>query len=248
MKRYYSATKEDSKIKHYHPFYKLLKKIIRIILPKNEFIWKTDKPDDGESIFFVCNHTKIYAPMGFLTCKTPVRVWANYYFIFMKTCWHHMRTKVLIYTKPKWLTYPLGFILTPLIVLTFRAIEPIPVYHKSSKVINDTFDKSIYTMEEGRAQVIFPEATTELANKYLYKLNQGFPLVAKDYYDKTGKCMKFYPVYCAQKLHKFLIGDPITYTPDIPIKIQRKNICEYLEKQIGELGDSLPEHKLVLYV
>jgi hypothetical protein len=138
-------------------------------------------------------------------------------------------------------------LLTPLIVLTFRAFNPIPVFHKVPEVVTMTFDKSMQTVDEGVPQVIFPERTENRVNKYVYQFNCGFPAVAKSYYEKTGKKVKFYPVYCAQKLRKFVVGDPIEYNPDIKIQEQKKKICEYLQDKICEIGESLPPHEPVIY-
>lgn len=247
MNKYYSPLKDFSKRKKHHPIYSFTKAIIKLFFPKNEFIWKTEKPAEGEPVFFVCNHTKIYAPVYFLLQKEKVRVWSNYNFLFYKSCWQHLSSTVLKTFKLGFLLLPLAFILTPIIVWTFRAIEPIPVYHSDKNVL-ETFKKSIQTMEEGIPQVVFPECTKNQVNKYMYELHAGFPLVAQDYYDKTGKIMKFYPVYCAEALHTFLVGDPISYNPEIPLKVQRNDICRYIENKIAELGDSLPEHKPSLYV
>jgi hypothetical protein len=243
-KKHYSPIKEYSKVKRFHPFYRFFRAIIKLFFPKNEVIWKTEKPTDNEPMFFVCNHTRIYAPLVFLLRKKPIRVWSNCYFLYYKECWLHLKNKVC---KDHKYLYPLAFLLTPLIVLLFRAFNPIPVYHKSTKVYSQTFAKSIYTMEEGMDQVIFPERTENQVNKYIFQFNHSFPIVGQEYYEKTGKCMKFYPVYCAQKLHKLVIGEPITYNPEIPVKIQRTQICEYLQDKIAELADSLPEHELVIY-
>lgn len=247
MKRYYSPLKEYATIKRFHPFYRLTRAIVSLFFPKNEFIWRTEKPKDNEAPFFVCNHTKIYAPVYFLLNKNKVRVWSNYYFLYFKSCWNHMKKAVLTNIKYGFLLKPIAFLLTPFIVLLFRAFEPIPVYHHEKRVL-ETLNKSIQTMEEGLPQVIFPERTENQVNKYVYEFNSGFPMVAKLYYEKTGKLMKFYPVYCAEKLHTFVVGEPITYDPDIPLKIQRKDICRYLENKIEELGDSLPKHEPSLYV
>lgn len=215
-----------------------------MFFPKNEIVWKTEKPAEGEPIFYVSNHTTVYAPISFMLMKKPVRLWSNYYFLYFDTCWHHMKTRIINNHKGLW---PLAFLLTPFIVMFFRSFEPIPVYHKSARVINDTFQKSIFTMEEGIDQCIFPERTENQVNRYLFQINHGFPLVAENYYEQTGKRMKFYPVYCAQNLHKLVIGEPIEYNPEIPIKTQRTDICLYLENKICEMGDSLPEHEPVLY-
>lgn len=247
MKKYYSPIKEFNTRKRYHPFYRMARAIVSLFFPKNQFIWQTAQPEENEATFFVCNHTRIYAPVYFLLNKNKVRVWSNYYFIYYKTCWQHMKNAVLPNIKCGVLLKPLAFLLTPLIVWIFRAFEPIPVYHHEKKVL-ETLNKSIQTMEEGLPQVIFPERTENKVNKYVYEFNSGFPIVAKLYYEKTGKLLKFYPVYCAEKLHTFVVGEPITYNPDIPLKIQRKDICRYLESKIAELGDSLPEHEPTLYV
>lgn len=244
MGNYYSAVKDCYKRKHYHPFYKFTRAIVRAFFPKNEFIWKTEKPDEDEPLFFVCNHTKIYAPVYFLLQKKTFRTWSNCYFLFYDECWSHLKNKVLTGKRKK--LKPLAFLLTPLIVWIFRATEPIPVYHFTKKV-QTTFDKSIATMKENVPQVIFPERTENKVNRYVYEFNAGFPLVAEQYYKETGKKMKFYPVYCAEKLHTFAVGDPIEYNPEIPMKLQRSQICRYLENKICELGDGLPEHEPVVY-
>lgn len=244
MSHYYSAVKDCYKRKRIHPFYKLTRAIVGAFFPDNEFLWNTEKPSPDEPLFMVCNHTKIYAPVYFLLSKKTVRTWANCYFLFYKDCWAHLKSKVLT-GKRRWLK-PLGFLLTPLIVWTFRATEPIPVYHKTKKV-QTTFEKSIETMNENVPQVIFPERTENKVNRYVYEFNAGFPMVAELYYKETGKRMKFYPVYCAEKLRTFVAGDPIEYDPDVPMKLQRQQICRYLEDKIRELGDSLPEHEPVIY-
>lgn len=243
-KKYYSPFKEYSKVKRVHPLYKLIRGMVKLFFPKNEFVWATEEPKDGEPVVFVCNHTKIYAPTYFLLRKDTVRLWANGFFVRFKSCWSHFRDNVL-FGKRKWLR-PLGLILTPLVVYVFRAIEPIPVYKKTAQLM-ETFEKSIWTLNEGVPQVIFPERTENKVNRYVYEFQQGFPLIAEQYYKQTGKKVKFYPVYCAQPLRKVVAGDPIEYNPDIPMKLQRKQICEYLENKIAEIADSLPEHEPVIY-
>ncbi len=247
MKKYYSPVKEYDTYRRPHVFFKMLTGILKIFFPKNELIWKTEKPVD-EPLFLVCNHTKIYAPSYFILNKElGARLWANYYFLYFDTCWHHLKYKVLKDRKPKFLLYPLAWCLMPIIIFTFRAFNPIPVFHKSEKVDTMTFTKSIATWEEGRTQVIFPERTENRVNRYVYQFNHGFPRVAERYYKETGKRMAFYPVYCAEKLRTFVIGEPIRYNPDEGMDTQADKICHYIEDKIAELGDGLPEHEPVIY-
>ena len=246
--RYYSPVKEYETRKKRHPFYACFRGVVRIFFPKNKFVWMTEKPEADEAVFFVCNHTKIYAPTFFLTDKKQrARVWANCYFLYPDLCWHHFKNKVLKDREPKFLLYPLVWLLKPLIVAVFRAFEPIPVFHKDERVETMTFKKSIETMESGLKQVIFPERTLNKVNRYVYQFNHGFPRVAERYFRETGKIMKFYPVSCAQKLRTFAVGEPIAYDPEKPMDAQADEICDYLQNKIGELGDGLPPHKPVLY-
>ena len=248
IKKYYSPVKEYDTFKRPHPFFKLLRLFVGWFFPKNEFIWKTEKPSDGEPLFFVCNHTKIYAPTYFIVNKEQrARVWANYYFLYFKVFWHHMKTKVINNRKPKFIIYPLAFLLTPVIILTFRAFEPVPVFHKDERVETMTFKKSIETMKAGVPQIIFPERTENKVNRYIFQFNHGFPKVAERYYQETGKILRFFPVYCAEKLRTFVVGDPIAYDPNVSMDTQADDICHYLENKIKELGDSLPEHEPVIY-
>lgn len=222
-----------------HPFYNMLRAAVGLFFPKNEVVWETERPDENEPVIYVCNHGKIYPAVFFLLQKKKVRPWANHFFIYYNECRTHMREKVC-YGKRKILR-PLAFILTPLIVNVFRAIDPIPVYKKSVRV-QETFKESVQALIDNQSQVIFPERTENRVNKYIFEFQVGFPMVAELYYLETGKRLKFYPVYCAQPLRKVMIGKPIEYNPDIPIKLQRVEICKYLQDKIGELGDSLPEH------
>lgn len=247
MKKYYSAVKPYYKRKRLRFGFKIFKAIFKIFFPKDEFIWKGEKPKDDEPCLFVSNHTKLYAPLSFiLNFGKPIRAWSNAYFLFFKEAANHMFKNVIANRKPKFLLYPFTVMILPLIVWFFRGLEPIPVYHQDRKVM-ETFDKSLETFESGINQVVFPEKLEGAANKYIFEFNRGFTYIAKLYYEKTGKKLKFYPVYTCQSLRKVLIGTPISYDPEIPIKKQKNDICKYLEGQIKELGDSLPEHRIVVY-
>ena len=67
--------------------YKFLHFWIKVFLPKNEVIWQTEKPADGEPTVYICNHTKIYAPVFFLSQDKPLRTWVNCYFFTKDMCW-----------------------------------------------------------------------------------------------------------------------------------------------------------------
>jgi hypothetical protein len=241
MKKYYSPTKPYCKRKKLHLFLNIFKKCL-FFIKKDEIVWKTEKPN--EPVVFISNHTKTHAPFNFiLFFKPAARLWANCYFISIKECWKFLNKDFL---KEKNIFFKcLVALFLPIVVASFRSIEPIPVYHDMRVKI--TFDKSTDTLNENKNIIIFPERTENQVNKYIFQLNRGFPHMAQAYYKSTGKKLKFYPVYTCHDLHKILIGDPIEYNPAVSIIEQRETICLYLENKIKELGDSLPEHKIDLY-
>ena len=248
-KKYYSAVKDYSTIKRPHICFQILKFFVKIFFPKNELIWKTTKWESGEPVFLVSNHTKIYAPVYFILNKKEIdaRLWTNSFFFFPKECWHHMWENVLKYRHPRHLLGFIALLIIPIICAVFRAINGIPVFHKSEKVETITFKKSMETFDEGVPQLVFPEKVKPQVNEYLFEFKTGYTVIAEKYYMQTGKKVKFYPVYCAQSLRKIVIGEPIEYNPNIQMDEQRYIIKEYLQNKIKELADGLGPHKPVLY-
>ncbi len=224
-----------------HLFFGAVKAVGRIFTPKPEIVWQTDVPE--EPCLFVCNHTKVYAPFAILAYYKNVRLWANCYFMYYKECWHHMMKNVLKNRSPL-LKIPAA-ILIPLVVLTFRSTEAIPVFHDTR--VKHTFNEFVDTLKAGKSSMVFPERTENQVSKYVFEFQKGFTYVAQTYYRQTGKCLKFYPVYCAQSLKKFVIGDPVTYDPEIPMRTQSADIAKYLQEEVTKLADGLGEHDVVLY-
>ena len=217
------------------------KAVARIFVRKPEVVWKTEIP--SEPCLFVCNHTKNYAPVAILLYYKNVRLWANFYFMYLKDCWNHMMKKVLKDRNP--ILKGVAALIMPLVVWTFKSIEAIPVFHDTR--VKYTFTEFVDTLNAGKCSMVFPERTENQVSKYVYEFNRGFTFVAQTYFKQTGKLLKFYPVYCCQSLKKFVVGEPITYNPDEPMRAQSVKIAEYLQNEVTAIADSLGEHDIVLY-
>lgn len=231
--------------KKINPIFRFLRWVAREFTEKTEFI---SKSEIEPAPFIVTNHTGISAPAMFIIhYPDNIRTWSHSAFLSVRSAWHHLKTNVLVRRKTK-ILYPIAFIFTPVIVWFYKVMNPIPVYRESKKILN-TFGESVITKEAEITQVIFPEKLDNnitKVNDFLFKFNRGFVYSAKYYYEKTGKILKFYPAYSCPSLNKVLIGEPIAYNPDVPFKIMRENICEYLENKIYALAKSLPPHEIVL--
>lgn len=240
MKKQYSPLKKYHLVKRPKIFHRIINFLVKPFYI-NEVIWNTCIPK--ENVVFVANHTRTYAPLAFhFNIKRSYRPWVNAYTLTFRNGFKLFYNKTASNYKPKFLRFLALLILTPLINLYLRGLDPIPVYYDTR--LKKTFDKSIETLRENYDIVIYPEKNTPPAHKYVNDMNTGFVHLAQHYYKETGKRLKFYPVYCAQSLKKILIGDAIEYNPDINIKVQRQQIVDYIISKINELGDSLPKHKI----
>lgn len=240
MKKYYSPTND---YRRYRPklFYRFLNFFLRRVVGNNEVIWRTDKPDD--SVVFVANHTRTYAPLSVVfNFDRVTRPWSNAHMLYYRNGIKLMYNKIAYDFKPKWLRKIILITLMPFVNIYFRSLDPIPVYHDLR--LKTTFRKTNETLKSGIDVIIYPERNIEPPYKYVNELEPGFVHLAYHYYNNTGKCVKFYPVYVAQSLKKILVGEPITYDPNIDIKQQRTIIVKYLIEKINDLGDTLPEHKV----
>lgn len=224
-----------------HLLLEIIKRIACGKVERPEWEWHTEIPD--EPVLFVSNHTKIYAPSAMILYKPDVRLWVNGYFVHYKECWNHMLKKVL--KERPWYLKVLFVAVMPLIIYVFRAIDGIPVYHDTR--VKKTFGLVLETMKEGGSTMIFPERTENPVNKYVYEFNKGFTYLGPMYYKRTGKRLKFYPVYFCESLKKVIVGEPVEYNPDLPMNEQADSICRYLESKIAEEGDALPPHDIVFY-
>ncbi len=147
--------------------------------------------------------------------------------------------------KPKWIRWfykGLAYVIAPLAVYIFKSADSIPVYNDMRFIT--TFKLTTEMLESGKKVVIFPEYYAPY-NEIMSDFNARFVDVAKFYYKKTGKCLKFVPVYHAPTIKKVVIGKPIEYKGDLPIEEQRVIITEYLKEEITKLAKSLPNHIVV---
>ena len=150
--------------------------------------------------------------------------------------------------KPRW-THPfyrlLSYMIAPLSVCIFNNARTIGVY-RDTRILS-TFKKTVKTLREGKSVVIFPEHNVK-HNHILYDFQDKFIDAAKLYYKKTGKELRFIPMYIAPKLKKLYLGKPIRFQAAEPMDAERSRICNYLMDAITGIAEALPEHTVVPYL
>lgn len=226
-------------------FFKFLRFSISIFFKRRKFIGIENLPEDASII--VSNHSQLYGPLT-----------SEMYFPTRKYTWcisnvmEKEAAQKYIYTdfwsKKSVITRPffklLSYIVVPLSVYIFNHADTIPVY-KDARILK-TYKITMEALENNANIVIFPESSEEY-NNIINNFQDKFIDVARLYYKKTGKELSFVPMYNAVRLKKVVFGKPIKYDPNIPMDIQRDNICEYLKKEITMLAKELPRHKVVPY-
>ena len=80
-----------------------------------------------------------------------------------------------------------------------------------------------------------------------YAFQDKFIDCAKLYYKRTGKALRFVPMYIAPNLHTAFLGEPTPFHPEAPIEEERTRLCRYLMDPITAMALAQPRHKIVPY-
>ena len=149
--------------------------------------------------------------------------------------------------KPKgirWFYRILSYLIAPLSVCVFNNANTIPVYRDIR--LRTTFRLSMERLQAGSSMIIFPECS-QPHNNIVNCFQDKFVDLARLYYQKTGVELAFVPLYIAPALKKMVLGEPIRFCAQAPIKAERTRICSYLMDRITETAQALPEHTVVPY-
>ena len=244
MKKYYSVTKDYARVKNPKILYHIVKPFVRLARKKVE--WKGDLTVE-EPVVFIANHSKAFSPLAAaLDFPFPFRPWVDAGVLFYKTCPKYIfenffppKGKIKFFRKIT--CFFAALILVPLL----RGQESIPVFRDVR--IKKTFTKTLQTLEEQKNIIIFPECEKKYS-RYINELNSGFVSVARLYYEKTGKLLRFCPVYVAPQLNVFQTGTPIAYDPSEPMVTQKKRISTYLRDELDRIASELPEFEPIPFM
>ena len=228
-------------------FYGLVWACGRIAFGRSKTVWEAP-PADDEPAVFVCNHAGIRGPaIMTLDFKRRHKTWTICYTLSRSTCpnfaFHDFFAGESRKHKKAWraLSRAVGIAMPHL----FSVGDVIPLYHDERLV--STLRDSLDTLKSGEDIVIFAESPVRFS-EYVNELQCGFADLGYLYHLKTGKNLKFYPVYAEKKNRAIAIGAPIGYDPAIPARIQREQISAYVRDGIDRMGRSLKKHKPVPFL
>lgn len=227
-------------------YYKIVRGALRMNYPHAETTF--EEQPDAEPAVFVCNHSAVRGPiMMTLDFKRKHQTWTVSYALDSKQASNFAFHDIFFGNsrRCKWFWRMLSHIVAKLLPPLLYYSDTIPVYH--DKNIIKTFKQSVKALNEGEDLVIFAESPKRYS-EYICELQQGFVDIARLYYRKSKKAIKFYPVYLEKKNAVISVGKPITYDPEQPLDEQREVIAAYLRDNIDRLAGKLPPHKPVPFL
>lgn len=200
--------------------------------------------DDYPSVF-VCNHGFIYGPISaVIYLPTYFRPWIHNVMLDYDTAVLELHKSLAVIKKifgrrigSKILSW-----LTKATCWQLNSFNPIPVVRGSSRDVMSTFDMSLQALVEGDNILLFPEKPKELTgvaeddkSGRIRLFYTGFAHIGKLYFDKTGKKLRFYPLYSDKNKRVFKIGEGVEYNPELSPIESKKELAEKLQLRMEEL-------------
>ena len=200
--------------------------------------------DDYPSVF-VCNHGFIYGPIyAVFYIPTYFRPWIHNVMLDYDTAVLELHKSLAVIKKifgrrigSKILSW-----LTKATCWQLNSFNPIPVVRGSSRDVMSTFDMSLQALVEGDNILLFPEKPKELTgvaeddkSGRIRLFYTGFAHIGKLYFDKTGKKLRFYPLYSDKNKRVFKIGEGVEYNPELSPIESKKELAEKLQLRMEEL-------------
>ena len=227
------------------PVYRFIKALVRLFYGRTRVVGAEHLPD--EPCIVVGNHCQMNGPIA-VELDFP-----GTHFTWCAGEMMHLR-EVPAYAfrdfwskKPKsvrWLFRIASYLIAPIAVIVFNNANCIGVYH-DARIIS-TFRETIDTLQRGGSVVIFPEHDPP-RNNILSDFQDRFVTVARQYARRSGKALRFVPMYLAPALKTMYLGEPVVFDPDAPPKDECRRVSDALMQRITDIAVSLPRHRVVPY-
>jgi len=227
------------------PLYRVIKAAVRLGFPKIRVEGAENLPP--EPAVLVGNHCQMNGPIAWeLYAPRPRYTWCAGQMMRLKEvpAYAYADFWSVKPRRSRWLYKIASYLIAPLSVCVFNNARTIPVY-RDARVLT-TFRESVQRLQEGADLVVFPEHAAPY-NAILCDFQDRFIDLARMYYRKTGRALCFVPAYLAPSLKTLVLGRPIRFRPEAPMKEERERICRELMEAITALALALPRHRVVPY-
>lgn len=229
------------------PLFRAIRRIVWRLFPKFRLSGEENLPE--EPCVIVGNHSQVYGPLA-----------AEFYMPRKHSIWcigeMMNRKEVPAYAfaefwseKPRasrWFYRAASHLIAPVAGYIFPKAHTIPVYHDAR--VMTTFRKSVDRLKDGADIVIFPESH-EPYNGIVWQFQEHFADLATLYFKRTGREVRFVPMYTAPELKTIRFGAPVRCRFDAEDSgAERTRVCTELMDAITRLAAEMPPHRVVPYV
>lgn len=178
---------------------------------------------------FIANHYEIYGPLAmFLKFPFKFRPWVIDKMLDPKAIKEQMGLGIYSHYKkvPMWMKKIVVNLAGGLMIFVLKRAKAISVSRENARANLKTMSLSIETLEKNQNIAIFPEY--RYVEKGVGTFQTGFEHLGKYYYQKTKKCVEFYPIFISMQNKEMYVGKPITYDPNNDANAEKEKIVTYL--------------------
>lgn len=207
------------------------------------------REDEDNPLIYLCNHGDIYGPVScVLHIPSYVRPWSISYMMADQQeaaeYLHRYNFGDTCHWLPKGVKWPVSHMIARLSIWAMNdLLECVPVYRDKPRQLMNTFRISSEVLTSGDQLLIFPENPNAICKDHGYEhegvgeLFAGFAMLAPIYYNRTGKCARFMPMYAHQKARTLSFGHEIVYDPSNDPTDERNRLVKAIDSEMHRLYD-----------
>ena len=217
------------------PWFRFLKKIMRLFVKESRFVYLGDKIETGAII--LSNHEGTSAPLALeLYSNLPIRFWGAHEMNDGLISTYRYQTNVYYCEKKHWNIWAARvfcLIASPMTCLFYKGLNLISTYHDCR--LRHTLTESVKALKEGNNIVIYPEVSNKGYLKELEGFHQGFALLL-NYCKRHGIDAPVYVAYYKKEEKTYVIDKPVYISDLTTDSADRANLAENLCTRCNELG------------
>ncbi len=227
--------KKFVKAKKRRPYFRFLKKLMRVRYKEPNFVFLGEPLDKGSIV--LSNHEGTDAPMSLeIYYDAPMRMWGAHEMNSGLCKLYKYQTEIYYHKKKHWnihLARLFCLIASPLTYLFYRGLDLISTYPDAR--FAKTVRESMISIENGDNIVIFPEDSSKGYLAELEGFYAGFAMLA-DRCLKVGVDVPIYVSYYRRADNTYIFDKAIKYS-ELKAKYKtREAIADALRLRCNELG------------
>lgn len=212
-----------------------LKKILRLVIKKSEFIYLGEKIEDGSIV--ISNHEGASSPLTLeLYSDFNFRFWGTYEMNSgLKKVYKYL-SEIYFHKKKHWnihLSRLFCLIAAPFVNLFYKGLDLISTY-PDGRLLN-TIKESIKVLENHNNLVIYPENSNNGYFKALQMFHPGIVLFFEQCL-KRNLNVKVYVSYLRKDERKYIISEPIFVKDLLDMNLSREELAKFLCSKCNQLN------------